>query len=349
MPTGAVWGKRIAGLLLGLCLLICGTALPSFAVTQQVAVAAYKAVYTDGEQLQMQARLVPPQDGVTWVWECRLAGASETTVVSTTDKITLELTMAYHGAVLYPVATMADGTVVRGPEKTLVVERYCIGLEIGRMPTKSIYAPEEAFDPTGLQILARMSDGSRQNVTDACSYAPLTLALDGAQVLATCVLRRENGEMAAFECSIPITIILPEQPGEEDGDQNGNTSGGRDPAQGGTSGSPENGAGDQTQQPGAGQTPDHDQNTDGSGASGGTGDENGDAGSGGEGSDDGNQQSPETPDQGLPSEKPVWSKDTGSGVILGLCLLTVCAVLSVALCRSLRNVRQDRGGEPPES
>lgn len=205
---------RAAGWVI-LCLLCMTLTLPTAAVTRQVAVVAGKDLYIDGEQLQMQARLLPPEGDVSWVWECRLPG-EEPQIVSQTDKVTLDLTPAYHGAVLCPVATLTDGTVLRGPEQTLVVERYCLGLELECLPQTCTYAPGDAFDPTGCRIVAKLSDGSRLDVTADCVWSPAVLTAEDAQVLATCVLRRNTGEPGTFGCSIPVTVAEPARPENKD-------------------------------------------------------------------------------------------------------------------------------------
>lgn len=208
------WALRATGMLI-LCLLGMSLSLPTIAVAGQMAVVSGKDLYVDGEQLQMQARLLPPEDGVSWTWECQLSGC-EPEVVAQTDKVVLDLTMAYHGAVLYPVATLADGTVLRGPEKTLVVERYCLGLEIATMPKHCAYAPGAVFDPTGCKVIAKMSDGSILDVTTDCSWDVAPLELGTAQTLVTCLLRRDTGELGTFGCYIQVTVAAQHEDEKKD-------------------------------------------------------------------------------------------------------------------------------------
>ena len=40
------------------------------------------------------------------------------------------------------------------------------GIEISQAPAKTTYAPGESFDPTGMVVTARLTDGSRRTVTD---------------------------------------------------------------------------------------------------------------------------------------------------------------------------------------
>ncbi len=307
------WRKQEIGLLLLLCLLICCIKRPAFAIAQQVVLVLDKAVYMDGEQLQLQARLVPPGRAVSWAWECRLPGETKSSVICTADKLTLDLTRMYHGAVLCPVATLADGTVVRGPEKPLVVELYCTGLEISRLPEKTTYQQGEDFDPAGLRILAKMSDGSLQDVTELCSYAPVTLDLNTRQVLAGCQLPGETGAQKYFGCNIPVTVKVPEQPGDSDG------TGDVDPD---------------------GQDPGN------SGGGDATGGESGDTDSG-ENLPGSGQQKPELPDAQPGQDGPSWSESADRGMILGIGLLVLCFGMVVALWWVLRRERREDSGEPP--
>ena len=299
-------------LLMILCLLLYVISLPALAVSKQVVLVQDKAIYVDGEQLQLQARLVPPQTEVFWTWECTLAGKTEPFIIGTDDKLTLDLTVGYHGAVLRPVVTLSDGTVVRGPEKTLVVELYCIELELAKMPMKATYIPGAAFDPAGMQIFAKMSDGSKQDVTERCSFAPEMLALDTQRVLVTCQMRWENGEMKTFGCSVPVTVKLPEQ----QGDSSGGISGGGQPQQ------PDGNQGQGEQKPNAG-----------------VGDQTG--------SGVGSDPKPGDTDKAPSPENPSWSKPIDSGMILGISIVALCIGMGAAIWWLLRKEGREDEPRPP--
>ena len=200
---------RKARVLLLLCLLLAALALPTFAVTQRIVLVGAQETYTLGETLQLQARLVPDQDAVQWVWYCRMPGAEEEAAVGQDGKLMLTLTAAHHGAVLRPMATLADGTVVAGPEKTLAVEVWYTGLELEAAPEKTAYQPGETFDSAGVKVFALRGDGSRENVTDRCTFSPATMELGMEEVLAVCKLRQQNGEIGDFGCNIPVTVTAP--------------------------------------------------------------------------------------------------------------------------------------------
>ena len=200
---------RKARVLLLLCLLLAALALPTFAVIQRIVLVGAQETYTLGETLQLQARLVPDQDAVQWVWCCRMPGAEEEIAVGQDGKLMLDLTAAHHGAVLRPMATLADGTVVAGPEKTLTVEVWYTGLELEAAPEKTAYRPGEIFASAGVQVFALRGDGSREDVTDRCSFSPETMELGVTEVLAVCQLRQQNGEIGDFCCSIPVTVTAP--------------------------------------------------------------------------------------------------------------------------------------------
>ena len=167
------WHRNMV-LLLVLCLLLMTGSLPAFAVTQRVVTVGARETYTLGETLQLEARLLPPEDGAVWEWRCRMPGAAEETVVGRAAKLMLPLTAEHPGAVLCPVAMLPDGTVVRGTEKVLEVAVWYSGLELGTLPNKTKYAPGEAFDPAGVQIFALRGDGTREDVTARCAF--LTMA-----------------------------------------------------------------------------------------------------------------------------------------------------------------------------
>ncbi len=304
--------KHRLSLLLMLCLLFCVVSLPALAVSQQVVLVQDKAIYADGEQLQLQARLVPPQTAVSWAWECTLAGETESFIIGTDEKLTLDLTVEYHGAVLRPVATLSDGTVVRGPDKTLVVELYCIELELAKMPAKAIYEPGTTFDPAGMQIFAKMSDGSKVNVTERCSFAPEALTLDTQQVRVTCQMRWENGEIKTFDCSVPVTVKLPEQ----QGDASDGTSGG------GQSQQPDGNPGQGEQKPGI---------------------------SVGDQTDSGMEADPKPgdADKAPSQEKPSWSKPADSGMILGIAVVALCVGMGAAIWWLLRKEGREEEPRPP--
>ena len=201
------WHRNMV-LLLVLCLLLAGS-LPAFAVTQRVVTVGARETYTLGETLQLEARLLPPEDGAVWEWRCRMPGAAEETVVGREAKLMLPLTAEHQGAVLCPVAILPDGTVVRGTEKVLVVAVWYSGLELGTPPNKTEYGPGEAFDPAGVQIFALRGDGTREDVTARCAFEPAKMELGVTEVLAVCTLRMENGEEAALGCRIPVSVTAP--------------------------------------------------------------------------------------------------------------------------------------------
>ena len=208
-------GLRKVGVLFVLCLLLTAAALPVFAVNRRVVLVGAQETYTLGETLQLQAQLVPVQADVKWEWYCRMPGAEEETVVGRENKLMLPLTAEHDGAVLCPVAVLTDGTAVRGPEKVLKVAVWYSGLELETMPAKTNYQPGEAFASKGVKVLAVRGDGSREDVTARCTFTPETLELGATEVLAVCELRRENGEVGAFGCRIPVTVTAPKPKPEQ--------------------------------------------------------------------------------------------------------------------------------------
>ena len=198
------------------CLLMLSLASMSDAVSPQVAVVGGKSVYTDGEQLQMEARIVPPEPGIIWVWRGRMPGEGEDRLLSETARLVLDLTTAYHGAVVWPEGTLPDGTILRGSAQTLQVEAYCLKLELAAMPNKTQYAPGACFESHGMRVEAVLSDGSRADVTDLCRWTEAALTLQTQAVEITCTLRKQNGERGEFGCRVPVTVQEPaEQPKDE--------------------------------------------------------------------------------------------------------------------------------------